>query len=120
MEQLPDVSRSAIAVWVAFAVMIALAAGTITSRGLGPISKAYFEFAKRRREAIAAREAGDLAGLRRSITNLLAMREADVERIAHMETYMNAYAEWGFAVQQIAAAAGLKLPPAPKLVMEDL
>lgn len=118
MPPLPDVSNSAIAVWIAIAVMFFLAIGTITDKGLGPISRAWFEFAKRRREAAASREAADMVAVRRQLTNLLGLREADAERLNHMETFVNEVATWGFQVRQITSSEGITLPPFPEFHSE--
>lgn len=111
---MPDVSSSGLVVWTTIITILILAIGTITDKGFGPISRAWFDFAKRRREATAAREAGDIASLRRSVSNLLALREADAERLTHLEATVLAYTEWGFEIQQIAGRNGWKLPPPPR------
>lgn len=113
--QPPDVSNNAIVIWVAIAVIIFLAAGTITSKGLGPISRWWYDFAKQRREAAAAREASDIASLRRQVTNLLGMREADSEALNQMRAFVVEVSEWGFEVRSAAGAVGLDLPEFPKL-----
>jgi hypothetical protein len=126
----PDVSQNPIVIYAAIAVVLFLAAGTITNRGLGPISQWWFDFAKRRREASTRRDDADIAELRRTVTNLQGMLEAveerrqakesaDSARMARMEEFVDAVAEWGFIVRQRTKKAGVEIPPFPKLKHEE-
>lgn len=80
-EGLPDVSQSPIAVYTAMTVLIVLAVATITDKGLGPISRAWYAFAKNRREAAAAKRAADYAELASQIENI--RRQMAAQRIDH-------------------------------------
>lgn len=67
---LPDVSSSPLVVYAAMAVVVTLAVATISERGLGPISRAYYRWARERREAAADRRATDYAQLEAQIRHL--------------------------------------------------
>lgn len=110
----PDLSSNPIVVYAAIAVVIAAAIGTITDKGLGPLSRWWFDFAKRRREATVRREPVDLVEMRRQITTLSGLREADAERMSELEDLVVAYVQWGFLVRQLAGKQGLSLPEPPQ------
>lgn len=80
-EGLPDVSSSPVVVYAAMAVVLVLALATITDRGLGPISRAWYAFARNRRQAAADRRSADYAELDRQVKNLA--RQLADQRIEH-------------------------------------
>lgn len=82
-EGLPDVTGSPIAVWAAMAVLVVLALATISEKGLGPISRAWYAFARDRREAAAQRRAADYAELERQVNNLATMLAT--QRLEHAD-----------------------------------
>lgn len=122
----PDVSQNPIVIYAAIAVVLFLALGTITSKGLGPLSAWWFDFAKSRREASTRKDDADIAELRRQVTNLQGLLEAveerrlaketvDSERMTRMEDFVDEVADWGFIVRQRTKKAGVEIPPFPKL-----
>lgn len=111
----PDLSTNPVVIYAAVAVAVALALGTLTDKGLGPLSRWWFDFAKRRRESTVRREASDLTEMRRQITNLSGLLEANNVRTTDLENFVVAYVQWGFVVRAIAGEKGIPLPEPPQL-----
>lgn len=82
-EGLPDVSTSPVAVWLGMAVVVVLALATITDRGLGPISRWWWGFARDRRRAAAERRAADVSELERQVESLRQLMAA--QRLDHAD-----------------------------------
>jgi hypothetical protein len=80
---LPDLTSSPVAVWTAMAVLVVLALATISEKGLGPISRSWYAFAKNRREAAASRRAADVAELEARIESL--SRQLASQRLEHAD-----------------------------------
>jgi hypothetical protein len=122
LDGLPDVSQNQLVVAGAIVLVLILAVATGFEKGLGPLGRAVYRIVQDWRDASAAREAGDIAAMRRQIVNLTNTAEALQEtvsavqsRSARLEAYIVESSRWSFQVQRIAAEHEWELPPYPEL-----
>ncbi|MFC5676081.1 hypothetical protein [Aeromicrobium endophyticum] len=129
-----DVSQQGIVVYVTIAVVLVVAITTASERiakVFGPIGRAWFDFAKLRREAAAAKRSADVAELQRQIDGLAdalrsqsarherqlgeveLRREADRGEIQHLQTTVVSWERWAYEATIAAARGGVTLPKPP-------
>ncbi|MFW6776058.1 hypothetical protein ACOACO_17375 [Nocardioides sp. CPCC 205120] len=144
MQGLPDVSGERIVIYAAIGVVLLLALATATDKGLGPITRWWFSFARDRRAAAAELRAADYNELMVQVRNLRAQltytrtehnRQMDGQRRAHDEQLAEvrhevavlraeigrrdrlvmSHMRWDREAARVAAAAGNPLEPPPAL-----
>lgn len=122
MDGLPDVSQNQLVVGGAIVLVLVLAIATGFEKGLGPLGRAVYRIVQDWRDAAAAREAGDIAAMRRQIVNLTNTTEALQERVnsvqrrnGRLEAAFLESSRWTFQVQRLAAEHDWPLPPFPDL-----
>jgi hypothetical protein len=122
LDGLPDVSQNQLVVAGAIVLVLILALATGFEKGLGPLGRAVYRLVQDWRDASAAREAGDIAAMRRQIVNLTNTTETLQETVTDVQrqnTDLRAYivesSRWSFQVQRLAAEHEWDLPPFPEL-----
>lgn len=127
MSSAPDVSTNPIVVYAAIIITLLVAAVTASeqiAKIFGRLGAAWFEFAKRRREAAAERRGADYAALAaevhrlsKQVKNMQADRvrsdAATEQQLAALRAEVVDWQAWAFEAQQAAARAGVRLPDPP-------
>lgn len=124
---LPDVSSSPWVIYATLFLAIVIAVTTASERAakaLGPIGRAWYEFAERRRDIAVQRRGAEFATLEATVRRLVRQvgqlqQDADDRERRHAaevrELRQNVvlWERWAFDAQRVAADNGLKLPDPP-------
>ena len=122
-----DVTSNGVVVYITIAFVVVIAVTTASekvAKAFGPIGKAWFNFAKVRREIAASKRAADVAELQRQIDGLAWTQSEQSERharerkeqhdeIRHLKSTVVSWERWAYDATIAAARGGVTLPEPP-------
>ncbi|GAA0189834.1 hypothetical protein GCM10008944_01710 [Cytobacillus oceanisediminis] len=125
---LPDVSSSPWVIYATLLLAIVIAVTTASERlakALGPIGRAWYDFAERRRDAAVQRRGAEYGALEATVRRLdrqvkklqtnadetARQHEAEVRELRQVVV---GWERWAFAAQLVAAESGIELPDPPR------